>query len=90
MVTGYDRLWGLLLSAAPVHADPPPAGVTGKVLVLDNQRILQGDIERQGNHYIIHLGTGQMTLPANQGLRLCDLGRGVRIHAVASQPARSR
>ena len=60
-----------LLSAAPVHADPPSGRITGKVLVLDNQRTLQGDIERKGDQYIIHLGSGQMSLPVHQALRLC-------------------
>src|SRR4051794_3472242 len=57
----------VVLLAGPVHADPP----TGKVLLLDNQRTLEGDIHRQGDHYIIRRGIGEMTLPASQAMRLC-------------------
>jgi len=60
-----------LLSAVPIHADPPSGRITGQVLVLDNQRTLQGDIERKGDFYVIQLGTGQMSLPVRQTLRLC-------------------
>src|SRR5205814_457637 len=58
-----------LLSTARVHADPP-LWPTGKVLLLDNQRVLEGDIQKQGDQYVIRRGICEMTVPAGQAMRL--------------------
>src|SRR5262245_18321754 len=57
------RLW----AADP--AGPPPAA--GKVLVLDNEHTLEGDIERVGEQYRVRRSTGETWLPAAKALRLC-------------------
>ncbi len=59
-----------LMAAGTAHADPP-LRATGKVLLLDNFRTLEGDIQRQGEQYIVHRGAGEMVLSASKGLRLC-------------------
>jgi hypothetical protein len=56
------------LAVVAVRADPP---ATGKVLLLENQRTLEGDIERQGDQYVIRKGGGEMTLSADRVLHLC-------------------
>jgi hypothetical protein len=69
-------LWALAV-AAPAGgnlwaADPaasPP--VAGKVLVLDNERTLEGDIDRIGEQYRVRRSTGETWLPAAKVLRLC-------------------
>jgi hypothetical protein len=44
----------------------------GTVLVLDNGRTFEGEIERQGNQYRIRRGTAETWLPAERGMRLCS------------------
>ncbi|HZT79698.1 MAG TPA: hypothetical protein VFA26_05740 [Gemmataceae bacterium] len=59
---------GLMLRAAEPAA--PPA--KGRVLVLDNERTLEGDIERVGQQYRIRRATGGETwVPGEKALRLC-------------------
>jgi hypothetical protein len=45
---------------------------TGHVLVLDSDRTLDGDIERVGEQYRIHRGTGETWIPASKDSQLCD------------------
>src|SRR5262245_22476564 len=59
--------WVVLRAAEP--AAPPS---TGKVLVLDNERTLEGDVERVGDQYRVRRPSGGETwLAADKVLRLC-------------------
>jgi hypothetical protein len=57
-----------LAAAAPLAQvaamDPPVASTTGKVLLIDYDRILEGNIERVGDRFRIRHGAGEMTVPA--------------------------
>lgn len=75
---------GLLLVAG-LHAQTPTAdpvsrldrdragnpALKGHVLVLENERTITGDIERDGDRYRIRRLTGETTVPAIGVLRLC-------------------
>src|SRR6516162_8316444 len=63
----------LLLSqfAAPLSAQEKPAAEKGKVAVLDNDRILEGDIERVGDQYRVRRSGGETWLPVAKVLRVC-------------------
>ena len=54
-----SALLGLVV--VPAWADPP---ATGKVLLLENLHTLEGDIERQGDQYVVRKGDGEMRLSA--------------------------
>ena len=54
---------------APRPADRGPAH--GKVLVLENDQTLAGDIERAGDLYRVRRLIGETTVPADRVLRLC-------------------
>src|SRR5262245_39366165 len=43
----------------------------GKVLILDNERTLEGDIERVGDQYRVRRTLGVTWVPAERTLRLC-------------------
>ncbi len=45
---------------------------SGKVLVLDNERIMQGDIEREGDRYRIRRATGETWVPVDKVKQVCD------------------
>jgi hypothetical protein len=67
-------LLGLVLAAGGFGVwavEPPPARTTGKVLVLDNGNILEGNIELHGEQYRIERATGEVWVPAGKGMRLC-------------------
>jgi hypothetical protein len=54
------------------QADPKqPAPTRGSVLVLDDYRILEGDIERIGDQYRIKRQLGETWVPAAAHMRLC-------------------
>lgn len=55
-------------AAPPVQADQR---THGKVLVLDNGRTLDGDIERHGQQYRIRRGTGEVWIPVSPEMKLC-------------------
>jgi hypothetical protein len=59
---------GLLLTIGALQAEPPS---TGKVLVLEGDRTLEGDIERVGDQYRVRRTVGETWLPASRVLRLC-------------------
>jgi hypothetical protein len=52
--------------------DPPPAKTTGHVLVLDNARLLEGDIDKAGDQYRIRRPVGETWIQANKVKYLCD------------------
>src|SRR5437868_7075946 len=45
---------------------------SGKVLVLENERIMEGDIEREGDRYRIRRNTGETWVPAEKVRLVCD------------------
>jgi hypothetical protein len=49
-----------------------PAPTTGRVLVLDNERTLEGDIERVGEQYRVRRTVGEVWLQAENVLFLCN------------------
>ncbi len=51
--------------------EPPEAPKTGHVLLLANERILEGDIERVGDQYRIKRLLGETWVPADGTLSLC-------------------
>jgi hypothetical protein len=53
------------------HHSPGTARTTGKVLVLDNENTLTGDIERIDDKYRIKRLIGETWVPASRALRLC-------------------
>jgi hypothetical protein len=63
---------GLLAAAAGWvalgAAEPAPAA--GKVLLLDNERVLEGDIERVGDQYRVRRAAGETLVPASKALCL--------------------
>jgi hypothetical protein len=67
---------GAILCSAPRLAAEPgavhgTAPVTGRVLVLDNEHTLTGDIERDGDEYRIKRLAGETRVPVGKALRLC-------------------
>ena len=64
----------LLLCAAPFAADAPPADAAptrGRVLVLENEQTLCGDVEKVGDLYHVRRLIGETAVPADRVLRLC-------------------
>jgi len=57
--------------AGAVAADRTAPPVTGHVLVLDNERTVEGDIEQVGDQYRVRRAIGETWLPAQKVLRLC-------------------
>ena len=58
------------VGVSSLRADPPPATV-GKVLVLEGDRTLEGDVERVGDQYRVRRPVGETWLPAARVQRLC-------------------
>lgn len=58
---------GVHLVAKP----PAPEPTRGKVLLLDNDRILEGEIERVDGNYRIRRSVGELSIPVGRGKRLC-------------------
>jgi hypothetical protein len=47
----------------------PPSG--GRVLVLDNERVLEGEVTRDGGLYHIRRDSSELTVPADKALGVC-------------------
>jgi hypothetical protein len=65
-----------LFLAAPVlvargTADAPLQGATGRVLLLINDRALEGDIRRDGDQYCVRRAVGEVWLPADCVRQVC-------------------
>ncbi len=60
----------LLAASAPGQDATPPTA--GRILVLDNDRTLEGEICREGDYYSIKRAGGQTWLPARNVRCLCD------------------
>ena len=60
-----------ILQAMPIPATPVPPAETGKVLVLDNDLLIEGEILRVGNEYSVRKGAvGETLIPANRVVKL--------------------
>jgi hypothetical protein len=61
-----------VLLPATLHAqDAPHSRTKGRVIILQNYRALEGDIERVGEQYRIRQSSGEITVPADTVLWLC-------------------
>jgi hypothetical protein len=60
-------------ASIPVRAgDSLPERATGQVLVLDNERTLEGNIERQGDQFRVRRPLGELRIQSDKVLRLCQ------------------
>jgi hypothetical protein len=58
--------------ALPVRAaDSVPPRTTGRVLLLDSERVIEGQIEREGDQYRVRRSVGETRVPADGVLQLC-------------------
>ncbi len=76
MNTLFRPLLGLTIFAgaclAPARATEPAPAAAGKVLLLQNESVLEGDIERVGDQYRVRRTVGGETwVPAERALGLC-------------------
>ena len=55
-----------------LYAEPPVSRTTGKLLLLDNERTLEGDIEHIGAQYRVQRPTGETFVPAEKVVFLCN------------------
>jgi hypothetical protein len=53
-------------------AEPEPTRTKGHVLVLANERTMQGEIERDGDQYRVRRSVGETGVPADSVICLCD------------------
>src|SRR6266404_4395367 len=77
MTTNMQMVLCVLAVAAPAWVasragQPEAAPTTGKVLVLDNERTLEGEIERVGAQYCVRRPVGELWVRAENTLRLCE------------------
>ena len=63
-------LFGSLAIAGAGDTSPAPA--TGKILVLDNERVLEGTVERQGDQYRVRRKVGEVWIQKENVLKLCQ------------------
>src|SRR5689334_9402931 len=61
----------VLAVASAVQADPPMSPSVGKVLLLRNDRALEGEIERVGGQYRVKRGSGEVWVANEQAVQLC-------------------
>jgi hypothetical protein len=65
-------LCGLVaLASVPARATAPDGPNSGKVLVLDNECTIEGDVERFGDRYRVCCGGGTTWVPGERVLRVC-------------------
>jgi hypothetical protein len=62
----------LMAAAAPVVEHVGQGSATGKILVLENENLLEGDIERVGDQYRVRRTIGETWLEAERVLCLCN------------------
>lgn len=74
-----------LLAFGRAGPSPGQDSASGHVLLLQNERVLEGNIERQGLQYRVRRVVGEMYVPAEQVLALCcdmaDAYQALRQHA---------
>jgi hypothetical protein len=63
--------WSLCAQDGTPRDKAPPARVTGKVLILTNERAFEGDIEKVGELYRVRKSAGEIVVAASQVLHLC-------------------
>jgi hypothetical protein len=77
---GHRSPLGLLLRAVPARLatapavrpeDTPAPAVAGHVLILNNERVLEGDVVRDGAVFRIRKGESEISIPARQALKVC-------------------
>ncbi|MSR32955.1 MAG: hypothetical protein EXR99_15790 [Gemmataceae bacterium] len=66
-----NTLLFFLLAAFQQEPSKAPLPETGKVLLLENERILEGDIEKVGARYRIKRTIGETWVPAKSAMILC-------------------
>lgn len=66
---GASLLAGFFVVA--LRGDSPPVKQAGQVLLLENLRVLEGDIEQEGDRYRLRRNAGESWVPANQVVKLC-------------------
>src|SRR5262249_4385324 len=71
MKTPFRLLLCGLVVVSALQAAPPDKPEAGKILVLDNDRTLEGDIERVGDRYRIRRNVGVTWVPAERVAGLC-------------------
>src|SRR5438045_80150 len=68
-------LWAAALAAPLAGAlaaqEPASLPLSGHVLILDNERVLEGEISRQGDRYVVRRAVGEVTVPAAKALAVC-------------------
>ena len=57
---------------APARGTEPAAATAGKVLLLQNERALEGDIERVGDQYRVRRSAGETWVQSEKVLCLCQ------------------
>src|SRR5262245_54347583 len=63
-----------------LEAAPQADEVKGRILLLENQRVLEGDVTRVGDRYRVRRDGGETLLPANRVLAVCaDLNGAYRL-----------
>lgn len=67
----YLLILALSLLAVSAANAQTPEPTRGKVLLLDNDRILEGDIEKINGQYRIRRSIGELWVPADRSKRLC-------------------
>jgi hypothetical protein len=55
-----------------LRAADPPAAETGRILLLENERTLEGEVERQGDQYRVRRQVGETLVPIESVLCVCD------------------
>lgn len=61
----------LAMGLAPRIAAQEAAPASGKVLILTNDRVLEGEIDRVGSQFRVRRGAGEMLIAADRAKRLC-------------------
>jgi hypothetical protein len=69
----HTLAWVVLLSVGPAgaQAGPPDEPTTGKVLVLDNEHTMEGNVERVGTQYRVRRTVGETWVASERVLKLC-------------------
>lgn len=61
----------VIIAAVACAADPGPGRTSGRILILANDRILEGDVTRRGDQYCIRRSIGETWIEGSQVVRLC-------------------
>jgi hypothetical protein len=76
MSTKMRFFLGVLAVAVPAGTlwaqDQAALGPAGRVVVLDNERLLEGEVERRGETVFVGQSSGEMSLPADRVLKICN------------------